>query len=248
MKALILAAGQATRLRPFTEVTPKCLLGVGDKPILAHLLDALAGQGIADALIVTGYLGEQIRGFVDGTDAGSPVAVTVVENPRYAETNNLYSVWVSRKALAGSPFVVLYADILFDPDILKGCLEGPGEICLAVSRELYEESKKVKTRGNQVLAVSKGVPPPEANGTFLGIARFSSHGGRLLFAEIEDLIRQHATDQYFTAAVERLIAKGVPVHCSVTSGLAWIDIDGPQELTRARQEILPRIGANHISR
>ena len=50
MRALVLAAGQAIRLRPFTVETPKCLLDVGGRPILAHLLDALAAQRITEAL------------------------------------------------------------------------------------------------------------------------------------------------------------------------------------------------------
>jgi len=248
VRALVLAAGQAIRLRPFTEETPKCLLDVGGRPLLAHLLDALAAQRIAEAVIVTGYLGEQIRAFVGRTGVGRPFPVTVVENPRYAETNNLYSVWVSREQLLGFPCVICYADILFHPDILKGCLEGPGEICLAVSQEIHAESKKVAARGTRVLAVSKTVPPAEVTGTFLGIARFSSDGGRLFLAEIERLTQEGATDEYYTAALERLIATGVPVHCSVTTGLSWIDIDGPKELDRAREEVLPRIVATHASR
>ncbi|HET7853640.1 MAG TPA: NTP transferase domain-containing protein, partial [Candidatus Methylomirabilis sp.] len=179
MRALVLAAGQAIRLRPFTVESPKCLLDVGGKPILAHLLDALAAERITEAVIVTGYLGEQIRAFVRGTGVRRPFPVTFVENPRYAETNNVYSVWVSRERLLGSAFVICYADILFHPDILKGCLEGPGEICLAVSEEIHAESKKVTARGSRVLAVSKAVPAAEVTGTFLGIARFSSDGGRL---------------------------------------------------------------------
>lgn len=248
MRALVLAAGQAIRLRPFTVESPKCLLDVGGKPILAHLLDALAVERITEVVIVTGYLGEQIRAFVRGTGVRHPFPVTIVENPRYAETNNLYSVWVSRERLLGSAFVICYADILFHPDILKGCLEGPGEICLAVSEEIHAESKKVTARGTRVLAVSKAVPAAEVTGTFLGIARFSSDGGRLFFAEIEQQTQEGATHEYYTAALERLIAKGVPVRCSVTTGLSWIDIDGPKELDRAREEVLPRIVATHASR
>lgn len=248
MRALVLAAGRATRLRPFTEEIPKCLLEVGGKPILAHLLDVLAGQGITDAVIVTGYLGAQIRAFIRELSGQGVLPVTVVENPRYAETNNVTSVWVTRQVLLGSAFVVLYADILFDPDILKGCLDGPGEICLAASREIYAESKKVQAHGTRVRAVSKAVSPAEATGTFLGIARFSGQGGQLLFAEIDDLVREQATDEYYTAGVERLIAKGVPVHCSMTTGLPWIDIDGPADLKRAHEEILPRIAATPFPR
>jgi choline kinase len=155
---------------------------------------------------------------------------------------------VSRDRLLGSPFVICYADILFHPDILKGCLGGPGEICLAVSTEIHAESKKVTARETRVLAVSKAVPPAEVTGTFLGIARFSSEKGRLFFTEIERLTQEGATNEYYTAALERLIAQGVPVHCSVSTGLSWIDIDGPRELERAREEVLPRIVATHVSR
>jgi choline kinase len=141
----------------------------------------------------------------------------------------------------GLPFVVLYADILFHPAILQSCLQGPGEIRLAVSREIYEETMKVVNDGDQVLAVSKAISPSEATGTFLGVARFSEKGGRLLFAELAELVTQDSSPLYFTAALERLIAKGFPVYCSVTSGLPWIDIDGPAELNQAQREIIPRI-------
>ncbi len=239
MKAVILAAGRGTRLRPLTADLPKCLLQVGGRPLLASLLEILTSLGVAEICLVTGYLQEQIRAFVE--TATSSVPMTFVENPRYAETNNLHSLWVARDQVEGSPFVVLYADILFHPAILQGCLQGPGEIRLAVSREIYEETMKVVDDGGQVLAVSKAIPSREATGTFLGIARFSEKGGRLLFAELEELVRQGSSPLYFTAALERLIAKGFPVHCSVTSGLPWIDIDGPTELTQAQREIIPRV-------
>ena len=249
MKAVILAAGRGTRLQPLTTDLPKCLLQVGGRPLLASLLEILASLGIAEICLVTGYLQEKIRAFVETAIPPLPLTFTFVENPRYAETNNLHSLWVARDQVKGSPFVVLYADILFHPAILHGCLQGPGEICLAVSREIYGETMKVVNDGDQVLAVSKAISPREATGTFLGIARFSEKGGRLLFAELEELVKQaSATTFYFTAALERLIAKGFPVHCSVTSGLPWIDIDGPGELTRAGREILPKIETTRIPR
>jgi choline kinase len=248
VRALVLAAGAATRLRPLTARTPKCLLDIGGKSILARLLDTLAGQGISEAYLVTGYCAGKIRAFAAGLDGQSPLRVTVVENPRYRETNNITSVWVARPVLTGSAFLICYADILFHPAILQGCLEAPGEICLAVSREIHPESKKVATRGSHVLAVGKGIPAAEVTGTFLGIARFSPDGGRLLFAEVEVLLHEGATGEYYTAAVARVIAKGVTVHCAVASGLPWIDIDGPEELARARETILPQIGATLGSR
>ena len=66
MKALIPAAGMATRLRPLTNDRPKCLLPIGERPLLGRALDALAGAGINEVVICTGYLAEQIRAYVTG--------------------------------------------------------------------------------------------------------------------------------------------------------------------------------------
>ena len=64
MKAVILAAGTASRLRPLTEHTPKCLLKVNGKTLLERTLDNFVANGITDFLIVTGYLKEMIQAFV----------------------------------------------------------------------------------------------------------------------------------------------------------------------------------------
>src|SRR5262249_28761885 len=89
MKAVILAAGSATRLRPLTEHRPKCLLEVAGQPILKRLLDQLAALGVDGAVIVLGYRGDQIR---DAIAVWQPaLAVTFVENREYASTNNGYS-------------------------------------------------------------------------------------------------------------------------------------------------------------
>ena len=64
MKAIILAAGIASRLRPLTDNTPKCLLKVGDKTILEHTLENLIANNITDIIIVTGYLENLVKSFV----------------------------------------------------------------------------------------------------------------------------------------------------------------------------------------
>ena len=64
MKAVILAAGIASRLRPLTDHTPKCLLEIGGRCLLARTLDGLLANGIREVVVVTGYLREQIMDFV----------------------------------------------------------------------------------------------------------------------------------------------------------------------------------------
>ena len=64
MKAVILAAGIASRLRPLTDTTPKCLLKIGKRCLLERAFDALIQNGFSDFIIVTGYCQQQIVDFL----------------------------------------------------------------------------------------------------------------------------------------------------------------------------------------
>ena len=65
MRAIIPVAGIGTRLKPHTHSTPKALLNVGGKPIIAHILDKLLEEGINKATFVIGYLGDMIKEYVE---------------------------------------------------------------------------------------------------------------------------------------------------------------------------------------
>ncbi|MFN3476834.1 MAG: sugar phosphate nucleotidyltransferase [Candidatus Methylomirabilales bacterium] len=239
MKALILAAGRATRLRPLAETTPKGLLDVLGKPILERQLDALAIHGISEVILVTGYRSEAIHEFVSRTSYRYPFPLRTIENPLYATTNNLYSVFVARSLITGFPCLILYADVLFHPAILGSPTPNPQlptpDICLFIDRKVAEETAKVKFEGDRVIAVGKTIPPEEAMGTFIGIAKFSEKGSRLLLEEVEQLVEKGKVGLYVTAALEGLIAKGVPVSYQVVEELPWFDIDTPEELEKARR-------------
>jgi mannose-1-phosphate guanylyltransferase len=64
MKALLLAAGEGTRLRPITDTIPKCLVPINNKPLLEYWLDNLSKVGVNEFLINTSYLHEQVEEFV----------------------------------------------------------------------------------------------------------------------------------------------------------------------------------------
>ena len=64
MKAVLLAAGFGSRLRPVTDHTPKCLVPIAGKPLLGYWLDSLACAGVESVLVNLHYLGDQVREFV----------------------------------------------------------------------------------------------------------------------------------------------------------------------------------------
>ncbi len=97
MKAIILAAGMGTRLRPITLSLPKCLVPVNSKPILEHQLEALLTAGVRDVILVVGYLSELVSDRY-GTGYGG-MNIHYVQNHFYDCTNNIYSLWLARQHL-----------------------------------------------------------------------------------------------------------------------------------------------------
>jgi glucose-1-phosphate thymidylyltransferase len=107
VKAIIPVGGLGTRLRPHTLTTPKVLLHVAGKPILAHVLDELIAAGIGEVVLVTGYLGEQIQEWVRA-NYDIPSAFVEQREP----LGNGHAVYVARHHLDGAPVLVLFGDTI----------------------------------------------------------------------------------------------------------------------------------------
>src|SRR5690349_4357019 len=101
MKAVILAAGQGTRIRSAHGEHPKCLIAFndGEWTILDQQIHKLFVAGITEIGIVVGYEKYQIMGHVMRKYRGLLHRFKFIENPRYAETNNIYSMWLAREWL-----------------------------------------------------------------------------------------------------------------------------------------------------
>ena len=147
MKAVILAAGIAFRLRPLTDNTPKCLLKVAGKTILELTVDNIIANNIDDIIIVTGYLQEQIKNFV--STKYPHLNVTYIYNELYSSTNNIYSLWLAKNHLLNDEMLLMDSDIIFDKDIIAKLLASGYENCLALKRhDVQDEEIKVKADEN----------------------------------------------------------------------------------------------------
>src|SRR4029078_5557051 len=108
MKAVILAAGCATRLRPYSDDTPKTLLPVGGVPILRRTITSLLRVGFDQFVIGTGYLEHMVR---DAVGSWFPdLDVTSVPNDVFRTTNNAYSLLLTRKYVEDDGFILLDGD------------------------------------------------------------------------------------------------------------------------------------------
>ena len=213
VRAIILAAGTASRLRPLTLHTPKCLLKVGERTLLQRSLDALITAGIHDFVIVTGYLHEQIEDFVRHTYENSlPLregrggsflpsregrggSFRFIHNKDYETTNNIYSLWLARPEAEGQEVLLLDSDLLYDAEIVKRVLADKHENVLTLIRhELGEEEMKVVMNDDGVITeISKTCDPALAAGESLGIERMGKEYTTALYKELEAMMNGEAS-------------------------------------------------------
>jgi L-glutamine-phosphate cytidylyltransferase len=184
VKAIVIGAGRGRRLMPLTAEAPKCFAPVGGKRILDWILEALAGGGLGrpEVAFVGGYLLPQVR-------AAYP-DFTYFENTGWERNNILASLFCAEPAMEGG-FLCTYADILYRPQVVQRLLDSAADITLAVDtdfrrryvrRSMHPESdaEKVRAAGPQVLEISRAIPAAEAQGEYIGVARFSPRGAVLL--------------------------------------------------------------------
>ena len=239
MKAVILAAGVASRLRPLTNYTPKCLLKVGSKSILELTLDNLVANKISDIVIVTGYLEMQIRDFIN---ARFPeLNITFCFNEFYNSTNNIYSLWLARNSFNGDDMLLMDSDIVFDGQIIAKLCSSAYKNCLALKRhDVSDEEIKVRTDLNgRILEISKEVNPSESAGESVGIEIFS----RELLPELFSVIDRKVTieknvNQFYEAAFQELINSNHDIYTVDITEYFCMEIDTAEDLKIASESIM----------
>jgi len=225
MKAIIIAAGKATRLLPLTKETPQCLLKLGNKTILEKQIELIKNSGIEDITLITGYLSEKVEKFCN------KLKIKTLFNPFYEVSGMALTLWVAKEELKDG-FVFLYSDVLFDPKIVEDLLKNKGDICLAIKKDgLREEAEKVIEEDMVIKSISKRKEDKE-NGEFIGIAKFSEHGAEKLIRELNTIAKSDLSAS-FIDVIDSLIKKGEAIKAYSIEDLPFIDIDFPNDLERA---------------
>jgi choline kinase len=240
--AILLAAGIGRRLG---QEGPKVLAPVGGKTLLARHLENLAAEGVTDIAITIGHQGEAIRRAV--AEAGFADRVRLVENARYRE-GSLLSLWAQRDSLrAGRPLLLMDGDVLYDRRMLARLLGAPGEAVLLVDRVLDpgDEPVKVCFRGEAIVDFRK-IPEHahDWHGESVGFFKFSPAMAAALAERCERRMAEGPPSLEYEEAIRDLIlADANSFRVCDVSDLPWTEIDFPEDLARARAEILPRLMA-----
>lgn len=238
LKAVILCAGEGTRLRPLTFSRPKHLLPVAGKPLLGRALDTIREAGIREIALIVGHQAEAVQRYVgDGAAWDMEVTYIVQGQP----LGLAHAVNCARDFVGASPFIVFLGDNLLEIGIqgfVNDFTEKRPDAAL-----MLREVTNPQDFGVAVLAEDGSVqrlvekpPEPPSNLAIVGVYAFTSP----IFEAI-DSIQPSARGEYeITDAIQWLIEDGRRIDATIFGGF-WEDAGEPVALLRTNQLYLDRI-------
>ncbi len=242
--AVILAAGEGTRLRPLTDDKPKCLVELAGKPLLEHQLATLRAGGVDDIHIVGGYRAEQLQ----------RPGITLHINERFAETNMVATLFAAEAVMTGeSDLIIGYGDIVYEPRVLAALQGVDAPIALAVDREwrrywaarmddpLSDAETLKLTDGDRVVELGKKPQSyDDIQGQYTGLIRIrADHVARL--AEVWRAMDRDAIydgkdydNMYMTSFIQHLIDSGWEARAALIDN-GWAEVDCEDDLAAAKE-------------
>lgn len=236
MKAVILAAGEGRRLKPLTNLRPKPMIPIANRPLLEHVVTAVAEVDIDDIVLVVGYKRERIQThFGDGDDWDVSIEYAVQEK----------QLGTGHAILQAEPFVeeeflVLNGDCIIDSRLVERLIEGYGRtegIAIAVTRsDVPTEYGVVELDGERVAGITEKPPWYDAKSEFInaGVYGFDER----IFDKIRETESTTEGENRITEAIGRLV-ESETVHAVPSDGM-WIDVSNLWDVLSVNSIVLDR--------
>lgn len=227
MKAVVLAAGEGTRMRPLTATRPKPMVPVAGKPLVEHVLDA-AAEHVDGYVLVVGYKADAIREYLGDAHRGKPI--TYVDQDEQRGTAHAIG---TADPHVDERFLALNGDVVID-DGLVAKLANADSTAIATMRVDDPRSYGVVGRdGDRVVDIVEKPDDPPSNLANLGLYAFDP----AIFEYIDRTGRSERGEYEITDSIEMLIEDGDRVVAVEHDG-AWLDVGRPWEVLDANERLL----------
>ena len=230
MKAVILAAGEGKRLRPFTETMPKVMLSVGNKPILEHIFDSLKNTGIGEVIIVVGYKKEVIMEYFKNY---KKIKISYVTQDKQLGTAHAL---LQAKNHVKSPFVVIPGDNIIDKKSIANLIQDKSEYSMLIKEHSHPSKYGVVflEKGKLRRIVEK---PSEDIGKFIstGIYKFP----KKIFNDIEKISKSGTHS--LSSVVETLVQHGKTINTIKAD--QWMDIVYPWDILDVNEAMINNVSS-----
>ena len=244
MNAIILSAGEGTRLRPETISIPKGMIKLFDKSLLEMQIDVFKKCSINDISIVTGYLADKI----------TFPSINYFKNENYSSTAGNESIFCAKEKLQDCT-IITYGDLVFEKAVIDQVIDFNGDIGVATemnwlptyqnrSQHPLSQADNVLIKNGKITEMRKNIQKPDSKiGEFAGIVKLSKNGSDILLKKLNELHKSH-NGKFHNASslkqsiipdmLQELIDSEINVEPIYISG-KWCEIDTPQDLETARK-------------
>ncbi len=234
MKAIILSAGQGSRLGHLVDERPKCLIDFNGRTLLDRQLDMLEANGVHEAVVVTGFHDELVNQAIDRRSGGPNVRT--IYNPFYKVADNTGSLFMAREELIDD-CLVWNGDTLVSKGLMARVVANTQRgICVTIDRkDTYDEDDmKVAEEEGRLRAIGKRLDLSTVNAESIGLLAFRSGGAGQFREAIEKAIRTPEGTTIWYLRVIHQIAQSADVWTLDIRGQEWGEVDFPDDVETAR--------------
>jgi len=225
MRAIILAAGMGTRLRPLTNDTPKSLVKVAGEPMAERQIRFLKEKGIDDIIVVTGYLHEKFEYLKE------KYGVKIIHNDKYDLYNNIYTMYLVREYLQDA--YVTEADVYMYRNYFKTDLKN--STYFSGIKENYKGEWKLNfDESGRIYEVEIG----DGTGYIMsGISYWTKEDGLKIREKLEEIIDSGNFEKIYWDDVVRNLLDEINVYIEKINSNDWFEIDSIEDLIKAEKII-----------
>jgi L-glutamine-phosphate cytidylyltransferase len=238
MKAIILSAGQGSRLGHLVHDRPKCLIDFNGRSLLDRQLDTLEANGVHEAVVVSGFHDDLVEQAIAARTGGPKVRT--IYNPFYKVADNTGSLYMARAELGGD-CLVWNGDTLVSNALMAKVVANPQPgICVTIDRKdsYDEDDMKVVEDGGRLKAIGKRIPKG-VNAESIGLLAFRAGGAEQFRDAIERAMRTSEGTTIWYLRVINQIAQEAHVFTFDIQGEEWGEVDFPPDV-EAAQELTAR--------
>ncbi|NIU82982.1 MAG: NTP transferase domain-containing protein, partial [Candidatus Thorarchaeota archaeon] len=235
MKAVVLAAGKGTRLRPLTSNRPKSLLPIGGAPLLSHLLNRLKEVGIKEVLIVTNFKEEMIREFYHQNPI-SNLSVNFIKQEREVGTADAFN---TARRYVSEEFLGIYGDLFISHNVLDRVLKnhnkGENLIC-SVHVDNPSRYGVLKVENDKVVEIVEKPAPGEEPSNLANAGIYFLNDK--IFEYVDETVPSEREEYEITDTLRAMVRKGEVIRNIEISRDEWLDVGLPWSLLEANERAL----------
>jgi len=225
--AILLSAGQGSRMLPLTAERPKCLIEFSGRSLLEWQVEMLARGGVKRIDVVTGFMTDMVDAVITGI-ADSRVTVRSYFNPFYKVADNLGSCWIAREAMK-SDFLILNGDTLVSEEVVQR-VQQRSDWPIAVTVDVKpaydsDDMKVTRETDGRLSRIGKTLTAAESNAESIGFLAFRGEGSALFRDAVRAAMRTpEGVQHWYLKVIDSLATTGKVGTVSI-EGLGWAEVD-----------------------